>query len=71
MNWFFEAHSLWRDILLSIDTSLGPASSDPTDFVDSLWETSSSLRSRWGWGGSEGKGSRRRGGRGKWDWYTK
>ena len=28
--------------------NLGPASNDVTDFVDSPWEASHSLRSRWG-----------------------
>ena len=47
MNWLFGPHTLWRDTLLSLDTreeGLGPASSDGTDFVDSLWEASPSSR---------------------------
>lgn len=35
------------------EDGLGPASRDMSDFVDSLWESSSSMRNEWGvrwWG---------------------
>ena len=39
------------------EEGLGPASSDMTDFVDSPWEASHSLRNGWGVGGREGEGT--------------
>ena len=62
MNWLFGAHSLWSGYLAQPRyrrEGLGPASSNVTDFVDSPWEASPSLRSRLGrrWGGQEGEGT--------------
>ena len=53
------------------DEGLGPASSNLTDFVDSPWEASPSLRSGWGGGLREGERRGKREGRGNWDWYVK
>ena len=36
----------------------GPTSSDVTDFVDSPWEASPSLRNEWGKGGEVGRRKR-------------
>ena len=50
-NWFFGAHNLWKDTLLSLDTgsrALGLPHLDMPDFVDSPWEALHFLRSGWG-----------------------
>lgn len=55
-NWLFEAHSLWRDTLLSLDTggrSLVLPQSDVTDSVDLPWESFPSGRVDGGWGGDK------------------
>ena len=70
----FGAHSLWRDTLLSLDTTgegYGPASSDVTDFVESPWEVSCPLRSGWGIEWAESGRSGRTARRGNRDRYKK
>ena len=49
------------------EDGLSPASRDMTDFVDSPWETSSSMRNEWGVGelGEQAEG------RENWNWYVK
>lgn len=64
VNWLFEAHSLWRESLLGLDSGGGglvPASNKVPEFFDSPWEALPTLRNGWRqWG--TGVESKMRGG---------
>lgn len=71
MRWFFGAHSLWLDILLSFDTGgsgLVLPQISMSDLIDSTRKVLPPMRSGWGMecGGNEKVGKEE--GRGNWGW---
>ena len=73
MNWLFEAHSLWRDTLLSLDTDQRALVLPQSRMGQTLLIPHGKPYPLWGVDGGRdgGGGNRRRGVSGNLDWDVK